>query len=285
MLRNNLAVPPTVICKDIDMESLESLIVSPLTFSRTWDEMGCETELSIAGIAQLAQLPLPQHASTVCHPWPWGPCTQSKMLKNWITDPSVNVQGLNSWSSPTRRALQFCGDLSWAASSASSSLSRFGQTLKRQLSCERNSSINSCIHLNITYYMYIYISSYTCIMMYHVYITIHWYTNFKAVSVSVMRQLPCSCSVREMNTFSSKSTKPLWLAKTLFWCLELGNLGVSENSVPLNPMVLLIIIPMKNGYFIGNIPNIFRQTHLGNLECCFSMSRHVQVFSACQQQI
>ena len=28
--------------------------------------------------------------------------------------------------------------------------------------------------------------------------------------------------------------------------------------VPLNPMVLLIIIPMKNGYFIGNIPNIFR---------------------------
>ena len=25
-------------------------------------------------------------------------------------------------------------------------------------------------------------------------------------------------------------------------------------------MVLLIIIPIKNGYFIGNIPNIFRQT-------------------------
>ena len=33
-----------------------------------------------------------------------------------------------------------------------------------------------------------------------------------------------------------------------------SNMGVSENSVPLNPMVLLIIIPMKNGYFIGNIP-------------------------------
>ena len=42
------------------------------------------------------------------------------------------------------------------------------------------------------------------------------------------------------------------------------HLGVSENvvSTPLYPMVLLIIIPMKNGYFIGNIPNIFRQTHL-----------------------
>ena len=31
---------------------------------------------------------------------------------------------------------------------------------------------------------------------------------------------------------------------------------------PLNPMVLLIIIPFWNGYFIGNIPNIFRQTHI-----------------------
>ena len=28
------------------------------------------------------------------------------------------------------------------------------------------------------------------------------------------------------------------------------------------PMVLLIIIPMKNGYFIGNIYHIFRQTHM-----------------------
>ena len=35
------------------------------------------------------------------------------------------------------------------------------------------------------------------------------------------------------------------------------NMGVSENSVPLNPMVLLIIIPMKNGYFIGNINPTF----------------------------
>ena len=34
-------------------------------------------------------------------------------------------------------------------------------------------------------------------------------------------------------------------------------LGVSENSVPLNPMVLLIIIPMKNSYFIGNINPTF----------------------------
>ena len=34
-------------------------------------------------------------------------------------------------------------------------------------------------------------------------------------------------------------------------------MGVSENSVPLNPMVFMIIIPMKNGYFIGNINPTF----------------------------
>ena len=38
---------------------------------------------------------------------------------------------------------------------------------------------------------------------------------------------------------------------------HLPKMGVSENSVPLNPMVLLIIIPMKNGYFIGNINPTF----------------------------
>jgi len=34
-------------------------------------------------------------------------------------------------------------------------------------------------------------------------------------------------------------------------------MGVSENSVPLNPMVLLIIIPIIYGYFIGNINPTF----------------------------
>ena len=35
------------------------------------------------------------------------------------------------------------------------------------------------------------------------------------------------------------------------------NMGVSENSVSLNPMVFMIIIPMKNGYFIGKINPTF----------------------------
>ena len=34
-------------------------------------------------------------------------------------------------------------------------------------------------------------------------------------------------------------------------------MGLSENSVPLNPMVLLIIIPFLNGYVIGNINPTF----------------------------
>ena len=38
-------------------------------------------------------------------------------------------------------------------------------------------------------------------------------------------------------------------------------MGVSENSVPLNPMVLLIIIPIKMAISLGIYP-IFRQIHL-----------------------
>ena len=51
------------------------------------------------------------------------------------------------------------------------------------------------------------------------------------------------------------------------------DMGVPENSVPLNPMVLLIIIPMKNGYLFGNIPNIFRHTHLSDKNHHWSVSK------------
>ena len=42
-----------------------------------------------------------------------------------------------------------------------------------------------------------------------------------------------------------------------FGIVQQSHVDVSENSVSLNPMVLLIIIPMKNGYFIGNINPTF----------------------------
>ena len=38
---------------------------------------------------------------------------------------------------------------------------------------------------------------------------------------------------------------------------ETYRMGLSENSVPLHPMVLLIIIPFLNGYFIGKINPTF----------------------------
>ena len=41
----------------------------------------------------------------------------------------------------------------------------------------------------------------------------------------------------------------------------MANMGVSETSVPLNPMVFMIIIPIKNGYFIGNINPTFSVTN------------------------
>ena len=59
--------------------------------------------------------------------------------------------------------------------------------------------------------------------------------------------------------------------------LNFINMGASENSVPLNRMVLLIIIP--NGYFIGNIPNIFRQTHISSwlVVCWWILSRALRM--------
>ena len=54
---------------------------------------------------------------------------------------------------------------------------------------------------------------------------------------------------------SSRSFPGGKVHKTTWVCLKML-------CTPKKPMVLLIIIPMKNGYFIGNIPNIFRQTHI-----------------------
>ena len=55
------------------------------------------------------------------------------------------------------------------------------------------------------------------------------------------------------------------------------HMGVSENRVPLNSMVFMIIIPMKNGYFIGNIPNSFRQTHMFpcSPDVCWLIQHHL----------
>ena len=76
-----------------------------------------------------------------------------------------------------------------------------------------------------------------------------------------------------------------WAAKT---SLERNGeyMGLSENSVPLNPMVLLIIIPFLNGYFIGNINPTFSDKSI--FQARFLIVSHVQksVYQsrwACQQ--
>ena len=53
-------------------------------------------------------------------------------------------------------------------------------------------------------------------------------------------------------------------------------LGLSENSVPLHPMVLLIIIPFLNGYFIGGIPHF--QTYPFMVFSCFWVFRFLGFF-------
>ena len=66
--------------------------------------------------------------------------------------------------------------------------------------------------------------------------------------------------------------------------------------VPLNPMVLLIIIPMKNGYFIGNInPTFSDKSTCGFAFWCFCLKsgdqkKHVQTaanntHSSCLQAV
>ena len=78
----------------------------------------------------------------------------------------------------------------------------------------------------------------------------------------VMNKVPISSS--SMRTWSGTSgingagVSPICQGE-----MSVSHMGVSENSVPLNPMVLLIIIPMKNGYFIGNINPTFQlPTHM-----------------------
>jgi hypothetical protein len=54
---------------------------------------------------------------------------------------------------------------------------------------------------------------------------------------------------RAIDHYSTKTILYIWM------CLKML-------CTPFYPMVLLIIIPFLNGYFIGNIPNIFRQTQM-----------------------
>ena len=74
---------------------------------------------------------------------------------------------------------------------------------------------------------------------------------------SILRNQPVPKSIPNMRT-------NLEVEQSGTISLSYFPVDLPSQLVPLNPMVLLIIIPMNNGYFIGNIPIIFRQTQLRN---------------------
>ena len=91
-------------------------------------------------------------------------------------------------------------------------------------------------------------------------------SRLKKTLLFIQESRTCSCKALVGSTFLF-----LWELSTL-WPLVISFMaGKSftytvrwsfdlDHFTPKNPMVLLIIIPMKNGFFIGGIPNIFRHT-------------------------
>ena len=67
--------------------------------------------------------------------------------------------------------------------------------------------------------------------------------------------------------------------------IHVREMGLSENSVPLHPMVLLIIIPFLNGYFIGNInPTFSDKPKYDHQHCNFREPRpFLQRGSSCRE--
>ena len=81
---------------------------------------------------------------------------------------------------------------------------------------------------------------------------------FFAMSVffwGFQRTFTCVFGVFQQRCWQVTSTDLLRNHTNIWVCLKML-------CTPLYPLVLLIIIPFLNGYFIGNIPNIFRQTHI-----------------------
>ena len=59
-----------------------------------------------------------------------------------------------------------------------------------------------------------------------------------------------------------EKTREIWQTSVIYCWLIWNHMGVSENSVPLFTQWFCWSLSLLNGYFIGNIPNIFRQTHM-----------------------
>ena len=88
-----------------------------------------------------------------------------------------------------------------------------------------------------------------------------WSTCAPVPSPPKRRWSRCAPPPGRGGTRSKRRTPSKWSeCRDMEMDMAILRLGVSENSVPLNPMVLLIIIPIKWLFFLGIYP-IFRQTH------------------------
>ena len=120
----------------------------------------------------------------------------------------------------------------------------------------------------ITYYIYICIY---CVYIYNIYIYI-----CVCVLLLGMRLILVHLHVSAHCRWFYPGISPL---KWIYASLKLRddtssddlNMGLSENSVPHCTQWLMIIIPMKNGYFIGNIP-YFQTNPYGNDDHQFGVS-------------
>ena len=80
----------------------------------------------------------------------------------------------------------------------------------------------------------------------------------RAPSVACACGMRTACGWREPGAWEKRSPRRAFRVSCRFspgLCHQ--EMGLKMVSTPLYPMVLLIIIPMKNGYFIGNINPTF----------------------------
>ena len=88
-----------------------------------------------------------------------------------------------------------------------------------------------------------------------------------ASSLSIFSSF-CAWTIRTFTTWTSLTASQNVLKCGCVW----------KWLVPLNPMVLLIIIPMKNGYFIGNInPTFSDKPMLGKRSIMLASNSHHQL--------
>ena len=143
------------------------------------------------------------------------------------------------------------------------------------------------IFIYIHYYIHYYIIILLSIIYYNYYIYILLYTiimhpcpifgPMKSMNFGwIPRPDPVICFQEErLAGVERLSTGALFFFRSERWRMMDMWVCLKMVSTQKNPLVLLIIIPFLNGYFIGKIPNISRQTHVIRYEASFKKKTKV----------